>query len=137
MKNLLLSVALLLTLVVGCHSDDSIGPASLLYKRWHVFQTRGVNDSTWAVYDADAYYDTEYRPDGTLIYRRNGILTSVPCCSSSRFERNGVIIQYIDFLSGCPYTKCGANSPATITILSTNLLELQIGNQLTQYTPAQ
>ena len=137
MKNRLISTALLLIVTAACHSDDSIGPSGLLYKRWHVLQTRGVNDTVWAEYDTDAYYDTEYRPDGTLIYRRNGVLTSAPCCSASRFERNGVIIQYRDFLSSCPSVKCGANSPATITALSNNLLELQIGDWLTQYTPAQ
>lgn len=137
MKRCLASLLLMAVSFGACQTDKPIGPADWLYKRWHVVQTRGVNETTWTVYDTDAYYDTEYRPDGTLIYRRNAILMSAPCCSSSRFERNGVIIQYTDFLSSCPYAKCGANSPATITILSSNLLELQIGSQLTQYTPAQ
>ena len=87
------------------------------------------------MYDTDAYYDTEYRPDGTLIYRRNNIVTSAPCCADNRFERNGVIIQYSEQES-CPNVRCALTANATITILKDNLLELQTGDRITQYTPA-
>ncbi len=88
------------------------------------------------MYDTDAYYDTEYRSDGTLIYRRNAIVTSAPCCAGNRFERKGVIIQYSEPES-CLNVRCTPAANVTITILKDNLLELQTGDRITQYTPAQ
>jgi hypothetical protein len=136
MKTLLTTAISLFLLVGACRSDDSIGPSDLLYKRWHLLQTRGVNDTTWAMYDTDAYYTIEYRPNGSLIYQRNGVTTSAPCCSGSQFERNGVIIKYSEF-SSCPNVKCAPISGATITILKEDLLELQTRDRVNQYTPAQ
>ncbi|SFE62351.1 hypothetical protein SAMN05216167_11679 [Spirosoma endophyticum] len=127
---------LLLVLITACRNDSSIGPSDLLYKRWHLLQTRGVNDTTWVMYDTDAYYTIEYHPEGSLVYQRNGITTSAPCCSGSRFERTGVILKYSEF-SSCPNVKCAPNPGATITILKDNLLELQTGDRVSQYTPAQ
>ena len=119
----------------SCQNDSSIGPADLLFKRWHLSQVKRVGGNTWIALDMDAYYDTEYQSNGTLIYRRNGVLTSSGCCVGNRFERNDEVIQYTDFLS-CPTVKCADNTSAIITILKDNLLELQTGNLLSQYTPA-
>ncbi|MFD2935825.1 hypothetical protein [Spirosoma flavum] len=136
MKNLLILSGLLAVLSSACKSDDSIGPSDLLYKRWQILQSRNVNNPVWSMYDTDAYYDTEYQPDGTLIYRRNGLVTSTPCCSGSQFERNGVLIQYSEFIP-CPLVLCASVTKTTITFLKDNLLELQAGDRITQYTPAQ
>ncbi|WP_461112663.1 hypothetical protein [Spirosoma jeollabukense] len=136
MKTLLTTPIWILLLAGACRSEGSIGPSDLLYKRWHLLQSRGVNDTAWVMYDTDAYYDTEYRTDGSLIYRRNGVVTSGPCCAGNRFERKGVIIQYSDSIS-CPNVRCGPTLIATITILKDNLLELQTGDRVSQYTPAQ
>lgn len=135
MKTLSLLFVLVGLLVTGCRTNSDIGPSELLYKRWHLSQTKRVSDNAWIAYDMDAYYDTEYRPDGTLIYRRNGVSTPSGCCAGNRFERNGAVIQYTDFPS-CPTVKCAGYTSATITILTDHLLELQTGEQLVQYIPA-
>ncbi|GAB4027190.1 hypothetical protein [Spirosoma koreense] len=112
MKTSLLLTVLTVWLTGACGRDDSVGPAELLYKRWHPFQSKRVGDAAWVQYDTDAYYDTEYRLDSTVVYRRDGGVITTPCCAGSR------------------------NDQATITVLKADRLELQTGNQLTQYEPA-
>ena len=87
------------------------------------------------MYNTDGYYDTEYRSDGELIYRKDGVVVLTSCCSGGRFSRNGLIIEYTDFPS-CPSVRCSNASTSLITILAPDLLELQNGNTITQYRPA-
>ncbi len=62
--------ALCLTaLTLSCHSD--IFPNDLLYQRWTFSQSRKGN-GPWAQFYKPTVDDTEYRSDGTLIYRVNG-----------------------------------------------------------------
>ena len=135
MKSVSVWVILIILFIGSCRNDSSIGPSDLLLKRWHLYQTRRVQDNTWVMYDMDAYYDTEYRSNGMLVYRRNGIITEAGCCRGSQFERSGVSIQYNGFIA-CPLVRCSSTTNATITILKDNLLELQTGDLISQYTPA-
>lgn len=129
-------IAMLLGLVMvsACQGDGSIGPKEQLYKRWNLNRVRNAQESTWVSYDTDAYYDTEYKADGSLVYRRNGVEIPTPCCSGNRFIRDGVMLVYGQYPS-CPNVSCVDNSKATITILRNDLLELQSGERVMQYTP--
>ncbi len=133
MKNGLIFTLLLTILLVSCQKDTDIGPADLLYQRWHLDRVRGVNDNFWILYDTDGYYDTEYRRDGTLIHRKDGVIKPASCCEARLYERSGIIIQYSDFVT-CPTVFCAPAQKTTITLLSDNLLELQDGQRIAQYT---
>lgn len=133
MKVRMLSSILLLTIVLGCQRSTDIGPADLLYKRWHIDRVRNVDENVWISYDTDGYYDTEYRPDGALINRKNGIIQSEQCCVPIGFEGNGNVIRYTKFPS-CPFSLCASvPQQATITMLRSDLLELTDGQRVTQY----
>lgn len=135
MKSLSVWVILIILLVGSCHNDGSVGPASLLFKRWHPYQMRRVQDNAWTVYSTNVYDDTEYRSDGTLVYWKNSTITEAGCCRGSQFERSEVFIRYKGFIA-CSLVLCSSKTNATINILRENLLELQSGNQIIQYTPA-
>ena len=132
MKNILLFLVLI-ALTVACQRDESIGPPELLHQRWHLSKTRAVNTNAWISYDTDGIYDTEYRPDGALVHRKDGIVQARQCCSANKFERDGARIYYSD-LTICPFVRCsGPQAEATITILSGQLLELTTDQRVTQY----
>lgn len=133
MKNGLITVVLLVTLFGGCQNNPDIGPADLLYQRWHLDRVKRIGDNSWISYDTDGYYDTEYRQDGTLIHRKNGVVQSASCCVAKRYERSGTIIHYSDFIT-CPTVFCAPAQKATITLLGDNLLELNDGQRIAQYT---
>jgi len=135
MKTQLTLVVFLLVLLTGsCHKNTDIGPAGLLNQRWQFSQGRGVDDTTWYAPYKPYVDDTEYRPDGALVYRRNGVVMPMPCCSGSRYRQDGTTISYSDF-SACLLSFCAPVRNATIRILRDDLLELQQGNTITQYTP--
>ena len=134
MKNAFTSALMLLLLTGACRSDDAIGPIDLLYQRWHLERTKKIGDDAWISYDTDGYYDTEYRQDGTLIYRKDGIIKPTSCCEAGRYEGRGAVIQYIDFVA-CPFALCGfIAQKSTITVLHENLLELNDGRYSAQYS---
>ncbi len=134
MKSHLITVILIL-LISACQSDTSVSPAGFLYQRWHLDRVKRIGDNAWISYDTDGYYDTEYRPDGTLIHRKDGVVKPSSCCVANRYKRSGVTIEYLDFPS-CPLVRCSSPSTSLITILAENVLELQQGNTIMQYTPA-
>jgi hypothetical protein len=85
----------------------------------------------------DAAYDTEYRQDGTLIYRRDGVVLPQQCCAPTHFSGKGKEIVYTTVTS-CPYALCaGTVSPATIQKLTPDLLELNDGTYIRQYQSVQ
>ncbi|MBC7571807.1 MAG: hypothetical protein H7319_19065 [Spirosoma sp.] len=93
-----------------------------------------MDDSVWAMYNTDGIYDTEYRPDGTLIYRKDGVVQPAQCCAPTQFKRNGNVIQYTESLP-CSLVFCDFTGNPTIRILREDLLELESNNVITQYTP--
>lgn len=117
----------------SCRKDDSsIGPDNLLYQRWHLYQAKRIGDTAWFSYDTGGYYDTEYRPDGALIHRKNGVVVQASCCEPVLFNRNGTVIKYTG--RDCPFTLCAATShQSTITQLTNDLLELKDGTYISQY----
>ncbi|CCH55692.1 hypothetical protein BN8_04972 [Fibrisoma limi BUZ 3] len=129
---LLSTVAFLLS---ACQKDQAIGPDNLLYQRWNMYQTKRIGDNAWMVYDLDAFYDTEYRPDGTLVYRQNGQVIN-PCCLPSKFRKADNLLRYSE-RNPCNYVLCAQPNSATITKLSNSLLELNDGVRITQYRPVQ
>lgn len=133
MKNVLLFFVLTI-LTASCQRDESIGPPELLYQRWHLSKIRAVNSSAWIFYDTDGMYDTEYRLDGTLIYRKNGVLISANCCSPTQFSRSKTTISYDD-PNHCPFSLCAGilKKKETIEQLTGDLLELNDGTYITQY----
>ena len=133
MKNTFLFVVLTL-LLIACQKDESaICPGKLVYQRWHFSQTKRIGDNAWIMPNTDGYYDTEYRPDGTLIHRKDGVVIQANCCQPIRFNRSGKTINYTD--RDCPFTLCVADeNQATITQLGNNLLELNDGTYISQYT---
>ncbi|WP_020606406.1 hypothetical protein [Spirosoma spitsbergense] len=134
MKNSFISALLLLLFVTACQKDTAIGPSDLLYQRWHLDRVKRIGDSAWISYDTDGYYDTEYRPDGTLIHRKDGVIKPTSCCEAGRYERSGVTIDYVDFPS-CPSVRCSSASTSVVTILAPDLLELTDGQRIAQYRP--
>ena len=131
MKNLLL-LLLLVALSIACQKDDGIGPSELLYQRWSIVKTRTINDTIWAVNDVVDASDVEYRPDGTLIYRRNGQLTNANCCAPIQYSRINGEIQYTKW-DVCPYAYCSFRRMDKIIQLNNDLLELNDGYHITQY----
>lgn len=135
MKTQLTLVVFLLILLTGsCYKGADIGPARLLYQRWQINQTKVAGTDTWVPSNPSGIRETEYRPDGALVYRRNGVVIPTPCCLGSRYRQDGTTISYIDPAS-CPSVRCAYPANATIRILRDDLLELQQGNTITQYTP--
>lgn len=133
MKKLLALIALFSILFGSCRKDTDIGPADLLYQRWHLDRVKRIGDTTWISYDTDGYYDTEYRLDGTLIHRKDGVIKPTSCCEAGRYSRKGVIIEYGYFVA-CPFSLCGAPPQSTtITVLRENQLELNDGQKIAQY----
>lgn len=135
MKTTLISFLLLVLWASACRNDNSVGPADLLHQRWHLDRTKKVGDEAWMMSNTDGYYDTEYRPDGALIYRKDGVIKLTSCCEAGRYERSGNVIQYRNFVA-CPTVFCAPAKSSDVTVLKENLLELQNGNWITQYTPA-
>jgi hypothetical protein len=128
---------LLFVLLLGsCHGDTSIGPANLLFQRWQLLQGKRIGDTAWMVTDMDAAYDTEYRADGILIYRRNGIIQPPQCCTGNQFRREGQKIFYSDFIN-CPTVYCLSLQSVTIQQLTDKLLELNDGTYIRQYQAVQ
>jgi hypothetical protein len=135
MKKVLSFVFLLAVLLGACQKDEGIGHPELLYKRWYLSRTRLVDNTNWLYYDTDGIYDTEYRPDGRLVHRKDGVIRTMPCCSATKFERSGKKIKYLDF-EVCSYAQCSSlpENEATITYLSNELLELTTDQRVAQYT---
>ncbi|GAB3642361.1 hypothetical protein [Spirosoma arcticum] len=133
MKNILLFLIMLAS-SIACQKDDNIGPPELLYQRWDVFQTKKIGDNAWISYDTDAQYDTEYRSDGMLLYRRNGVLIPANCCKPTQFSLNKTTISYND-PNHCPFSLCAGipKTKETIEQLTGDLLELNDGTYITQY----
>ncbi len=132
MKRHLESLLFIAIVVGACQKDKLIGPSDLLYKRWHLTQTRPHDSNTWQVQSTDAYYTVEYRPDGNLVYQRNGVTTQAGCCAPSKFNRQGVMINYSDWTI-CPTALCLSIKETIITQLTENLLELDNGYSISQY----
>ncbi|MBC8151301.1 MAG: hypothetical protein H7Z72_00150 [Bacteroidetes bacterium] len=128
MKRLLYSVCLL-ALTLACESD--IFPTGLLYQRWQLERTR-QGDAPWAVYNL-IQNDTEYRLDGTLVYRVKGQIV-VPCCPPNRFSRDQNEITFVNS-DTCPFSLCAGptTNKSTITQLTDDLLELKTGEIISQY----
>ena len=85
------------------------------------------------MYNVDGIYDTEYRPDGMLLYRRNGVIISAICCKPTQFSRSKTIIGYND-PNYCLLSLCaGVVKTETIQQLTNDLLELNDGAYITQY----
>lgn len=131
MKNPLLFL-IVITLCIACQKDENIGPRDLLYQRWHLERAKRVGDSAWFSYDTDGFYDTEYRPDGTLVYRKDGAIIQAGCCSPTQFDRTETIINYKGWRT-CPQVRCKLTTNATITRVSDDLLELSDDIYITQY----
>lgn len=134
MKKLFSPAMLLVVLFGACQKDETIGPPELLYQRWQVDRTKPIGSDTWMMYNLDGIYDTEYRPDGALVHRKDGVIQTAKCCSASRFERNQNVIQYSEFVA-CALVLCNSTKISQITILQQNLLELQTEDRVTQYSP--
>ena len=132
MKARLLAGILLLFLTGSCRKNTDIGPADLLYQRWQLNQTKTVGTDNWVPFDPNGLYDTEYRADGRIIYRKDGAIQPAQCCAPVRFERNGNLIQYAEFPS-CPFSLCVAIDNPVIRILREDLLELESNNVIAQY----
>ncbi|QKZ11160.1 hypothetical protein [Spirosoma sp. KUDC1026] len=128
----ILPFAVLLAMCVACHKDTSVGPANLLFQRWQLLQRKRIGDTAWMVYNTDGVYDTEYRQDGTLVYRRDGVIQSGQCCRGNLFRRDGAKIIYSDFTS-CPTVFCASVQSVVIQQLTDNLLELNDGAYIIQY----
>jgi hypothetical protein len=116
----------------GCHKDTSVGPSNLLFQRWQLQQSKRIGDTAWIVYDVNAVYDTEYRTDGILIYRRDGVVQPPQCCRGNQFRRDGQEITYSDFIS-CPTVYCLSIGSVVIQQLTPDLLELNDGTHIVQY----
>ena len=131
MKRLLYSTSLMV-LMLACHSN--IFPADLLHQRWTFLQSR-IGNGPWAQYYKPTVDDTEYQPDGTLVYRRSGQIQSA-CCQPTRFNRQQNNLTFAD-VAPCGYSICAGASAydAVITHLTADTLELTRGNVVTQYTP--
>ncbi|QKZ11163.1 hypothetical protein [Spirosoma sp. KUDC1026] len=128
---------LLVALSVACHKDTSVGPANLLFQRWQLLQSKRIGDTAWVVHDTDGVYDTEYRQNGALVYRRDGVVLPQQCCAPTHFRGKGKEITYTTVTS-CPYALCaGTILPATIQKLTPDLLELNDGIYIMQYQSVQ
>lgn len=128
MKKLAYSFGLAL-LLLACHSD--IFPNDLLYQRWQLVQTRQGNGD-WVQNKSTAVYDTEYRADGTLVYRLDGKVTG-SCCQPILFNRQKNNLVFGD-ITICGLSLCASPpNTATITQLTNDLLELTRGETISQY----
>ncbi|AUD01180.1 hypothetical protein [Spirosoma pollinicola] len=127
---------LLTTIIFGsCQKDKLIGPSDLLYNRWHLTQTRTLDSHVWQSRDTDAYYTIEYRQDGTVAYQRNGVTTPANCCAPTKFNRQGIVVNYTDWVI-CPTAFCATTKKTIITQLTDDLLELNDGYTISQYEVA-
>lgn len=141
MKKPVILIALFSILFGSCRDnrdDTSLSPnnslTNLLHQRWQFSQTRRANDTTWAAPYRNFIDDKEFQPDGTIVYRHNGVLTTTPCCQPTRYSLTGQTINYSDW-NLCPLAFCGLVKNERITQLSENLLETSSDNIVTQYTP--
>ncbi|WP_461138108.1 hypothetical protein [Spirosoma pomorum] len=133
----ILAFVILLFVCIACQKDSSVGPINLLFQRWQLLQSKRIGDTAWIVHDMDGVYDTEYRQDGTLIYRRDGVVLPPQCCAPTHFSGKGKEIVYTTVTS-CPYALCaGTVSPAAIQKLTPDLLELNDGTYIRQYRSVQ
>ncbi|GAB3999200.1 hypothetical protein GCM10028807_48770 [Spirosoma daeguense] len=120
---------------MGCQRDESVMPSSLLHRNWNLFRTREIASNDWRYWDSDAYYTVEYRADGTLVYRRNGVRSDANCCGALTYTFRGSTIQYTSW-NFCPNAYCATIKKVTITQLSETLLEFNDGYMVYQYEPA-
>lgn len=129
MKRLLYSVCLLV-LTVACESD--VFPTDLLYQRWEFFQSRRGN-SPWSTFYKPTVEDTEYKSDGTLVYRVKGQVQTL-CCQPVRFKRQKNNLTFAE-VTPCGYVACidASSRNATITQLTDDLLELTTDETVSQY----
>ncbi|WP_026262246.1 hypothetical protein [Spirosoma panaciterrae] len=125
-------IVLLLILIGACQRDQVVGPLDDFYQRWHLIRYRPIQDTKWTFHDTDAYYDLEYRPDGAIVYRRNGASGQGNCCVPTAFTREGITIKYSDWVL-CPTALCGTVKKTTITQLSKQSLELTDDYMVSQY----
>jgi hypothetical protein len=131
------SFLILLTIVMlgSCQKGAPIGPPDLHYKRWHLKQTRTLDSNVWRTFDTDAYYTREYRPDGSILYARNGVPTQAGCCQPTQVSRQGLVLTYTAW-NLCPLAFCATVKLDTITQLTDTLLELNNGYSVSQYSAA-
>ena len=125
-------IGLLLILIGACQRDQAVGPLDDFYQRWHLIRYRPIQDTKWTFHDTDAHYDLEYRPDGAIVYRRNGASGQGNCCAPTGFNREGITINYTDWVL-CNNAFCGTVKKATITQLNNQFLELTDGYIVSQY----
>ncbi|UFH56662.1 hypothetical protein [Spirosoma sp. KNUC1025] len=128
----LFGVVFLFFLTAACRSDNPVDSVDLLHNRWHLYQTRRIQDVAWTIQDTDAYYDTEYRPDGTVVYRKNGAQIGGSCCAPTRYSRQGLTINYSAW-NLCANAFCATLKQVTISQLTETLLEVNDGYMISQY----
>ncbi|MBC3787108.1 hypothetical protein [Spirosoma utsteinense] len=127
---------LLTTIILGsCQKDGPVGPPDLLYKRWHLTQTRTLDSNVWQSTDTDAYYTVEYQSDGTLVYQRNSVMTQANCCAPTTFNRQRETINYREW-KFCSNAYCATTKLVTINQLTETVLELNDGYRISQYEAA-
>lgn len=130
MKRLLYSVCLFV-ITLACESD--IFPTDLLYQRWRLERTR-QGSGPWTVISPASLSDTEYRLDGTLVYRYDGKIGGY-CCRPSHFKRQKNELTFTSEIP-CPlYVFCAGTDldGVTITQLTDDLLELTTDETVSQY----
>jgi hypothetical protein len=91
-----------------------------------------IGDQSWSALDQLFFYDTEYRKDGTLVYRKDGVIQAVQRCRGNQFQRDGLKITYSDFTS-CPTVFCLPTKSEIIQQLTPDLLELNDGEFVRLY----
>lgn len=127
---------LAIVMLWSCQRDATIGPPDLLYKRWHLTQARALDSNVWQTQVTDAYYTVEYRPDGNIIYARNGVETPTGCCQPSQFSRQGLVITFSGW-NACPNALCSLPRVAVaIRQLTDTTLEVNDAYNVIQYEAA-
>lgn len=119
-------------LATSCRSDQTVGPPDLLYRQWHLLRTREVTKSEWREWTSDAIYTVEYRVDGTIIYRHDGVQMQAGCCRPTQFNRQGAVINYTNWQI-CYNALCATVKRVTIFQLTATQLELDDGYTISQY----
>ena len=135
MQRWLFFMALTIVMLGSCQKDAPIGPPDWLYKRWHLTQTRKLESTVWQILDTDAYYTREYRPDGSIIYTRNGMPAQAGCCQPTQMNRQGLVLTYTEW-NLCPLAFCATTKLETITQLTDTVLELSNGYSVSYYEAA-
>jgi hypothetical protein len=131
MRNSLLTLILLIVFT-SCKSDQTIGPPDLLYRQWRLLRTREVTKNEWREWGLNAIHTVEYRTDGTMIYRQDGVQMQAGCCKPTKFSRQNIVLNYSDWQL-CYNAFCATVKRVTIGQLTDTQLELNDGYTISQY----